>query len=432
MPIKPEPAALPAAAAPAAPPSTDDDPRPSARRPLPLRHRVVLIAAALVVGFATARHDRDGFDAAPVKIATPAAAAARAPAGALPAPADTPYFSESWVSPLAHVPAAHSSALCALPGGELLATWYGGTREGAADVAVYTARRAPGAAAWSQPQVAVDRTIAQDELDRVIKKVGNAVIFPDHSGTLWMVYVSVSVGGWSGSALNVKTSADNGRTWGPSRRLTISPFFNLSTLVRNKPIFASDGRIGLPVYHELALKFPQVLWLTPKPAGGMLEYRLRSLAAKTGLIQPSLVPLGGDRVLMMLRDRRRERRMHTAYSEDNGWTWSDAAPSNLPNPDSALDAVRLPDGRILAVYNHAHSGRENLRLAVSPDAGRTWRAGPVLEAAAGREFSYPYLVHDAAGRIHLTYTWQRERIKHVEFNVAWLDRQLGPDLAAQQ
>jgi predicted neuraminidase len=41
-------------------------------------------------------------------------------------------------------------------------------------------------------------------------------------------------------------------------------------------------------------------------------------------------------------------------------------------------------------------------------------------------------VHDAAGRIHLTYTWQRKRIKHVEFNVAWLDRQLGPELAAQQ
>ena len=174
------------------------------------------------------------------------------------------------------------------------------------------------------------------------QKVGNAVIFPDRSGLLWMVYVSVSVGGWSGSALNVKTSRDEGRTWGGSRRLTLNPFLNLSSLVRNKPIHASDGRIGLPVYHELAMKFPQMLWLTPGPDGSVEEFRIRNLSTEAGLIQPTLVPVDGDRVLMVLRDHGRGgRRVHTAYSDDNGWTWSGAEPSGLPNPDSAIDALRL-------------------------------------------------------------------------------------------
>jgi predicted neuraminidase len=124
--------------------------------------------------------------------------------------------------------------------------------------------------------------------------------------------------------------------------------------------------------------------------------------------------------------------MHTAYSDDNGWTWSEAAASDLPNPDSALDALRLNDGRIVLVYNHAHRGRENLRLAVSADAGRTWQAGPVLEATAGREYSYPFLVEDRAGGIHLTYTWHRERIKHLRFNLAWLDEALRSNRAGQQ
>jgi predicted neuraminidase len=167
-----------------------------------------------------------------------------------------------------------------------------------------------------------------------------------------------------------------------------------------------------------------MLWLTPGPDGSVQDYRIRNISSQSGLIQPALVPLRGDRVLMMLRDRGAERSVHTAYSDDNGWTWSAAEPSNLPNPDAAIDALRLRDGRILLVYNHAASGRENLRLAISNDEGRTWRAGAILEDTAHREYSYPNLVEDRRGRIHLTYTWERKRIKHVAFNLAWLDRRV--------
>jgi predicted neuraminidase len=234
--------------------------------------------------------------------------------------------------------------------------------------------------------------------------------------------VSVTLGGWSGSTLSVKTSLDGGHTWGESRRLTLNPFLNLSSLVRSKPIHARDGRIGLPVYHELALKFPQMLWLTPGADGALQEYHVRNLAVASGLIQPTLVALDDDRVLMLLRDRARSgRRLHTAYSADNGWTWAGAEASTLTNPDSAVDALRLRDGRVLLVYNQGERERDVLRLAISADDGRTWQPGPIIEAEAGREFSYPCLTEDQRGRIHLTYTWQRQRIKHVEFNVAWLN-----------
>jgi predicted neuraminidase len=350
-----------------------------------------------------------------------------APSGVAPGPVATdsaPLRREGWVTPPQHVAAVHSSAICALPSGDLLAVWYGGSREGAADVALFTSRLAPAAREWTPPVMVVDRALAESELARSVRKLGNAVVFPDGHGRVWMVYVSVSLGGWSGSSLNVKTSLDDGHTWSESRRLTLAPFLNLSTLVRNKPILAADGRIGLPVYHELAFKFPQMLWLTPDPAGGVKDYRIRNLPAKNGLIQPALVALGADRVLMVLRDRSRERRMRTAYSEDNGWTWSAPSVTTLPNPDSALDALRLRDGRILLVYNHAASGRDNLQLAISADDGRTWRPGPLIEAAARKEYSYPAMVEAPDGRIHLTYTWERQRIKHVEFNLPWIDR--GP------
>lgn len=404
----------------------DNRSRRLAARRLPSWHRVALIGATLTTAFAAAHFAAPDEAGAPARIAT-----LRQPAAVFDPTEAVPMYAESWVTPPGHTRSAHSSAICTLPSGDLMAVWYGGSREGAGDVAVFTSRLPAGSRQWTAPVVAVDRAMAQHELDRVIKKVGNAVVFPDRAGALWMVYVSVSVGGWSGSALNLKTSRDEGRTWGESQRLTLNPFLNLSSLVRNKPIYASDGRIGLPVYHEMAMKFPQMLWLTPGTDGRVQDYRVRNLSAQAGLIQPTLVPLDGDRVLMMLRDRGDGRTVHTAYSEDNGWTWSRAEATGLPNPDAAIDALRLRDGRVLTVYNHASSGRENLRVAVSSDSGRTWRLGPIIEEAAHKEYSYPNLVEDNRGRVHLTYTWQRERIKHVTFNPAWVDQRSlaqGPSL----
>lgn len=383
--------------------------------------RIGLSLMAVVVAWIAARSTGQPHLEAPAALA--AARTDRRPA------LERPQFSRGWLTPAGHAPLVHCSSVSRLPSGDLLAAWYGGTREGAADVALYTAHWSAAAGRWSEPSKVMDRAQAEGELDRRIKKVGNAVVFPDQVGNLWLVYASVSVGGWSGCALNVMSSQDEGRTWGPSRRLTVNPFFNISSLVRNKPIYASDGRVGLPVYHEMATKYPQILWFKPGPGGSFEDYKMRSVSDATGLIQPSLVSLGDDRVLMMLRDAGDKRAMHTAYSADNGWTWSEAQPSQLPNPNAALDGLRLRDGRILLVYNDAEHGRENLRLAVSSDEGRTWEPRAVIEREPNREFSYPQLAEDSDGLIHLTYTWRRERIRHVSFNVAWLDQAAGGNLA---
>ena len=76
------------------------------------------------------------------------------------------------------------------------------------------------------------------------------MLFSDSDGRLWLIYVTVSIGGWSGSSLNVTMSEDEGRTWTRSRRLTLSPFLNLSELVKNAPVALTDGGSAVPIYHE--------------------------------------------------------------------------------------------------------------------------------------------------------------------------------------
>ena len=93
----------------------------------------------------------------------------------------------------------------------------------------------------------------------------------------------------------------------------------------------------------------------------------------------------------------------------------------MPNPDAGLDAIQLADGRLLLAFNDSPQGRENLRLALSDDEGRTWTRMATIAEESGAEFSYPFLMQASDGDVHLVYTWKRTAIRHVVFNMAWLD-----------
>ena len=106
---------------------------------------------------------------------------------------------------------------------------------------------------------------------------------------------------------------------------------------------------------------------------------------------------------MQLLCRTRQGTIGECWSNDDGETWTPLAPTDLPNPDSGIDAVMLADGRALLVYNHSHTGRTPLNLAISDD-GRSWSALAILENQPG-EYSYPAIVQGAEGMVHVTYTW---------------------------
>lgn len=337
----------------------------------------------------------------------------------------TPLFAREFVDPHETAPSVHAAALCEVSGGRVLAAWYGGTREGAHDVAIYTATMDRGATSWSAPRAVVTRESAQRELDRYVGKVGNAVVFSDGSENIRLLYVAIAAGGWSASALNLKASADGGETWSASRRLHLSPFFNVSELVKNQPVPLQGGGWAVPIYHELLGKFSEVLWLAAADDERPVYSKTRVAGGATAF-QPALVALGERQALVLGRDCGGSRCIWRSQSEDGGASWSPPADSGLANPDSGLDAIRLHDGRVLLAFNDSREDRANLRLAVSSDGGATWRrATTFLEAEPGAEFSYPFLLQEQAGEglIHVVYTWRRKAIRHAAFNTAWLDAQ---------
>jgi predicted neuraminidase len=331
-----------------------------------------------------------------------------------------PFYTERYVSH-ATTPSVHSAAALAIPGG-LRAFWYGGAEEGADDVAIYTATYDPVSDNWSREQPIATRASTAQGVNRYIRKLGNPAVMRDAAGRIWLFYVSVSVGGWSGSAINAMVSTDDGRTWDRPRRLVSSPFFNISTLVKGRPFLYADGSIGVPAYHEFAGKFGEVLRID---AQGNVIGKTRLSHGRYSL-QPVVVPRSASEAVAFMRysgDGPGQVLMQS--TRDGGESWTVPVKIALPNPNAAIDAIATADGGLALVFNNRQGNRDNLSLAVSDDAGTTWRVLHRFEDEPFRlppaEFSYPWLAseHDGTG-FHLLYTWKRSHIKHVKFDVDWL------------
>lgn len=335
-----------------------------------------------------------------------------------------PRFLESFVSRELPGTTAHVSSVTLLADGTLACVWYQGSREGARDVSIYISYLRNEASTWSEPSILLTREQSSQELKRYVKKLGNAMIFADSRGRLWLFYASVFAGGWSGTSLNYKMSSDSGKTWSPSEKMVLSPFFNLTNNLKNKAIELDDGSFLLPVYHELLSKYSQLIHFIP--GSEYNRYEIWKVTTERKAIQPTLLYDGNGEVTALFRNMGNEKDRHILHSisTDLGKTWSALSETPLPNPNSGFDMIRLDDGSYLGVINDSFSNRNNLTLVLSSDRGKTWRRVKVLEDKEGAEYSYPSIIRDGNGTCHVTYTYDRRKIKHVMFNEEWLKRNI--------
>jgi predicted neuraminidase len=265
------------------------------------------------------------------------------------------------------------------------------------------------------------RERVQRELRRNVISLGNPLLLSDPSGRLGLLFVSIAAGRWSGSSMNLTWSDDGGLTWGPVRNLTMNPLANLSALPRNPPAPLVGGGWAVPVYEEFLGKFPEILWL--QPHGDDWSAAVSRIEGGVYILQPSLVPLREGRAVAFFRDFRPAQWVSAAWSEDAGRTWTKPVITNLPNKDSGLCVVRLSDGALLCAFNDLSPGkRENLRLAVSRDEGRSWKTISTIAEESGSEFSYPYMLW-SRGRILMVYSARQTEIVFAEFTEAWVRQQ---------
>jgi predicted neuraminidase len=306
-------------------------------------------------------------------------------------------------------PQCHASTICETKTG-LVSAWFGGTQEKNPDVGIWLARHE--GKSWTPP-VEVANGV-QDEKSR--HPCWNPVLYQMPDEPLLLFYkVGPSPSTWWGMLIR---STDAGKTWSKPERLPDE----IAGPIKNKPVVLADGRLlcgsstedkGWRVHMEWTSDAGKTWERTPALNSGQL----------VGAIQPTIFR-HGEKLQILCRNRLPTTILQS-WSDDGGKTWSDLEATELPHPGSGIDGVTLASdssgglrGKHLLVYNHTHRGRSPLNLALSDD-GKAWQAALVLESDPG-EYSYPAIIQTADGLVHITYTWKRQRVRHVTVDPAKL------------
>jgi len=305
---------------------------------------------------------------------------------------------------------AHASTIVETREG-LVAAWFGGTAERNPDVGIWVSRR--DGTRWSAPVEVATGTAS----DGTREPCWNPVLFQPSDGPLLLFYkVGPSPREWRAF---VRSSVDGGRTWSAAIPLPVG----VLGPIRAKPVELSAGTLvagsstehaGWKVHIERFAAGGEVAGGRWSPEALSSASRWQSIGPlndtrEFGAIQPTILVHSPARLQILCRSQQGV--LTEAWSEDAGLTWSRMTATALPNPNAGIDAVRLADGRFLLAYNPIKGDRHRLDVAVSTD-GKSWLSVATLEDSPG-EYSYPAMIQARDGLVHVTYTWKRERIKHV-------------------
>ncbi|XZE44423.1 sialidase family protein [Pirellulaceae bacterium SH467] len=299
----------------------------------------------------------------------------------------------------------HAPGIVELPDGELLVSWYRGSGERKADdVKVLGSRKKPGEAKWSEPFLMVDTPELPD---------CNTCMMVDQNGQLFLFWPVILANTWESCLTQVAVSTDYSGTGSPQwkrretlflkpkdfgpevlgkldkflqsnniqldakqqagvelvkSRLNDKLYQRLGWQPRCKPTVLRSGRILLPLYTDTF----SISLMAISDDGG-LTWRASGPLIGYGNIQPAVVERQDGTLVAYMRENGFTGKIRICESRDQGESWTDAFSSELANPGSGLDAVRLQNGRWMLIYNDTLDGRHRLAVSVSEDEGKSWR-----------------------------------------------------------
>lgn len=353
----------------------------------------------------------------------------------------------------AYLPSAmvqnHAAFLAFLPGGDLACAWFGGTMEGRGDISIWMSRLAPGASVWSAPQRLSD---AADRSEQ------NPVLFVAPDGVVWLFHTSQPGGRQDECEIMTRQSHDGGASFGPARRVgTFTGVF-----VRQPVQITDKGRWMLPCFHCVAA--PGTRWtggldtalaLYSDDAGA--TWQVKPVPDSLGAVHMNPIPGKDGTAPAFYRDRF-SAHVKRSLSRDGGETWSAPQATDLPNNNSSIQAIRLADGRVAMVLNPINAAMSDQRraslydeieddavagtggaiwgvprapmaLALSRDNGASFDEIHVLDGGSGaclsnnsedgknKELSYPSILQDPSGDLHIAYTYHRRAIKYLRLRL---------------
>ncbi|AWM40795.1 Arylsulfatase [Gemmata obscuriglobus] len=363
-------------------------------------------------------------------------------------------FAAELIFPL-HKQHNHAPGIVECPNGDLLVSWYRGSGERSADdVAVYGARKKAGADTWSDAFLMADTPGFPD---------CNTTMWVDKDGKLWLFWPLILANSWESCLTSYRVSSDyqtgGAPKWEWQGTIPLKPkdfegvmlrefeawkkqvaaaskmpfepdaaplkkkvgdklLSRLGWQPRCKPVVLGTGRVLLPLYSDTYDAGLMALsddggktWTASQPLAGF------------GSIQPAVLERKDGTLVAYMRENGVFKKVRACESKDRGESWGTVYSTDLINPGSGLDAVRLASGNWLIVYNDTVKGRSRLAVSLSDDEGKTWKWTRHLEKHETGQYHYPAVIQSKDGAVHAVYSYfvaDGKSMKHARFDEAWV------------
>jgi len=327
--------------------------------------------------------------------------------------------SREFIYETAPFPSAHASTIVETPDG-LVAAWFGGTAERNPDVGIWVSRHSD--SGWSPPvEIANGR-----QADGRRFPTWNPVLFLVPDGPLALFHkAGPSPSRWWGM---VTASNDSARTWSQPQRLPsgiLGPvrakpvLLDVNTLLAGSSIEDAGWRVHMELLRTTndeqratnsERRTTSAVWLAQvTKADAWTKMPPLNDPKEFSAIQPTILVHTPKRLQILCRTEQGV--IAESWSNDGGATWSAMKRTTLPNPSAGIDVVKLANGRFVLAYNPSAENRHVIALSTSTD-GVAWSAPVTIEEGPG-ESSYPAIITTRDGLVHMTYTWRRQKIRHV-------------------
>ena len=356
----------------------------------------------------------------------------------------------------------HAAYLHLLGDGTLICAWFGGTLEGKSDISIFASVLQRGATSWGPPQrLSFDPAHSEQ----------NPVLFTAPDGRLWLFHTSQPSGNQDECRIRMAEVRRDA-----SQPLTLTAeegrYLDLprGCFVRAPMTVREDGAWLLPIFR--CIQRPGQKWNGSHDTAALgisldqgRTWHLEDLGQSIGCVHMSPVWLSERRLAAFFR-RRQADWVYRTQSMDGGRSWSVPQATDVPNNNSSIAAIRLIDGRVAMICNPVSAAqsadrraslydelgeddrrpdadpaggctpiwgvpRAPVSLCLSDDGGETFPVRLVIEdgpgtclsndSTAGRnkEMSYPWLLAEPDGTMHLAYTYHRRAIRYVRLAPGW-------------
>ena len=369
-------------------------------------------------------------------------------------PLDKPFHTAELLF-AAHKQHNHAPGIVQCPNGDLLVSWYRGSGERTADdVAIYGARKKAGEKLWGDAFLMADTPGFPD---------CNTTMWIDKDEKLWLFWPVILANSWESCLTHYTYSVDYQKDGAPvwkwqgniplkpkdfeavmlrefgawkkqvsdiaktpapfgddalKKRVSDKLLSRLGWQPRCKPTVLANGRVLLPLYSDT-----HSAGLMAISDDGGKTWTASAPLAGYGSIQPAVLERKDGTLVAYMRENGLFKKVRVAESKDKGETWGTVYSSDLPNPGSGLDAVRLAGGNWLIVYNDTTSGRARLAVSLSDDEGKTWKWTRHLEKQTSGQYHYPAVIQAKDGAVHCVYSHfvgEGKSMKHARFNEDWV------------